>query len=321
VNLHIKRMKLASTFWSRSFTVPLLLACGGEPRSAAVDSMAAESATTGDTAAPEGTRSGWESSLGPLLVIADDQRRASAIFPNFSDSTLTDTTTFDTSILGGMRVDLFSRAGLIGHGELRAIPPRARDDGCVAWPEATVTITDSRGTPSGWTVALTAGHARSLALDSLESVAGADSARLTAEVSRLASMVPDDTAAAFHGIPYFVRQVRQFRIAPDTHGLIANVTRRINQEANPREEQLLLVAERIGSPPGARYVLAYHERVSGPEEAIESTDVLAAITLVPSGTPALVLIRDYGDGSAYALITRAAGRGWQLTWNSAYAGC
>ncbi len=318
--MHIRRMKLPSMFWSRSLTVPLFLACGGEPRTPG-DSVAVESSAAGDTTAPETTRSGWESSLGPLLVIAGDQRQASAIFPNFSDSTLTDTTTFDTSILGGLRVDLFSRAGLVGHGELRATPSRPRDDGCVAWPDATVTIVDSVGTHPGWTVALTSGRARALVLDSLETLTGADSARLTAEVSRLASMVPDDTAGAFHGIPYFVRQVRRFRVSPDTHVLIANVTRRINQEANPREEQLLLVAERDGQSPGARYSIAYHERVSGPEEAIESSDVLAAITLVPSGVPALVVIRDYGDGSAYALITRVPGSGWRLTWNSAYAGC
>ncbi len=304
-----------------SLLVPLLLACDRASRPAVVDSLPAPPVTADDSTPTEGTRSGWEAELGPLLIVAGAQREASAIFPNFSDSTLTDTTTFDTSILGGMRVDLFARSGLAGHGRLRPIPARPQDDGCVAWPEARVTVTDSLGTHSGWTVAFAAGRASPLALDSLESHTGADSARLTAEVSRLASLVPDDTATAFRGIPYFVRQVRRMRPAPDTHVLVANVTRRINQEANPREEQLLLIAERTGARPDGRYTLAYHERVSGPEEAIESTDVLAAVGLAPSGTPAIVLIRDYGDGSAYALITRQAGGGWRLAWNSAYAGC
>ena len=309
-----------SILWLGSLAVPLILACDRTPRPPAVDSTVAVDPAPGDTTQLE-ARSGWETGLGPLLIVAGAQREASAVFPHFSDSTLTDTTTFDASILADMRVDLFSRAGLAGHARLRSAPVRARDDGCVAWPEATVTITDSVVARSPWTVAFAAGRVIPLALDSLENQSGADSARLTAEVSRLASLVPDDTAAAFRGIPYFVRQVRRFRIAPDTHVLIANVTRRINQEANPREEQVLLVAERAGSRPEARHTLTYHERVSGPEEAIESTDVLAAVSFIPGGAPTIVLIRDYGDGSAYALITRASGGEWKLAWNSAYAGC
>ncbi len=314
-------MTRSSTSRLWPLAVPLILACERPPQPAAIDSTAAADSAQRDTTLTETTRSGWETGFGPLLLVAGPQQEASAIFPNFSDSTLTDTTTFDVSILGGMRIDLLSRAGLVGHGRLQSVPSRARDDGCVAWPEATVTITDSVATRSSWTVAFAAGRVTPLALDSIESQSGADSARLTAEVSRLASLVPDDTAASFRGIPYFVREVRRFRVAPDTHVLIANVTRRINQEANPREEQVLVVAERAGSRPGARYTLAYHERVSGPEEAIESTDVLAVVTLAPGAGPAIVLIRDYGDGSAYALITRAPGGGWRLSWNSAYAGC
>ena len=283
--------------------------------------MTALPTATADSVQIDGVRSGWTTGLGPLLLVAGAQHEASAVFPDFSDSTLTDTTTFDRSILSGMEVDLFSRSGLAGRGRLRAIPPRTRDDGCVAWPEATVSITDSLESYAGWTVAFASGRARPLPLDSLETLTGADSARLAAEVSRLASTVPNDTALAFQGIPYFVRQVRRFRTGQDTEVLIANVTRRINQEANPREEQLLLIGERTGSQPGARYSLEYHERVSGPEEAIESSDVLAAVTLAAEGIPAIVLIRDYGDGSAYALLTRDAGGQWRLAWNSAYAGC
>ena len=314
-------MKRPSPRWLRMFSLLLVVACDREPRPATVDSAPAVPAPTGDSAATAGARSGWTAGLGPLLLVAGGQHEASAVFPGFSDSTLTDTTTFDTSVLAGMEVDLFSRAGLAGRGRLRAVPPRVRDDGCVAWPEAAVIITDSLESHAGWTVAFASGRARPLPLDSLETLTGADSARLAAEVSRLASTVPNDTATAFQGIPYFVRQVRRFRIGTDTGVLIANVTRRINQEANPREEQLLLIGERPSAQPNGRYTLRYHERVSGPEEAIESSDVLAAVLLAAEGTPAIVLIRDYGDGSAYALLTREAGGEWRLAWNSAYAGC
>lgn len=299
----------------------LVVACEREPKPPAADSSAPIASTPSDTPVSISTRTAWDATLGPVLVVSGGgQHDASVIFPTFSDSTLTDTTTFDTSVLSGMSVDLFSRAGRIGAGRLRAASPRARD-GCVVWPEASVTITDLVTNAGTWTVGFAAGRTVPLELDSLESLTGADSARLTVEVARLASMVPADTAMAFHGIPFFVRQVRRFRTDSGTEVLIANVTRRINQEANPREEQLLLVAERDGTRPDSRYAPVYHERVSGQEEAIETTDVLAAVTLGPGGAPAIVLIRDYGDGSAYALLIRAATGAWRVGWNSAYAGC
>jgi hypothetical protein len=274
-----------------------------------------------DTAAPVSTRAMWDAALGPVLVVSgDSQHNASVIFPTFSDSTLTDTTTFDTSILAGLSVDLFSRAGRVGAGRLRAVRHQPRS-GCVEWPGASLTMTDTIARTGGWTVGFMAGRAVPLALDSLESLTGADSARMTTEVARLASMAPDDTAAAFHGIPFFVRQVGRFRTPSGTEVLVANVTRRINQEANPREEQLLLVAERDGTRPDSRYASVYHERVSGQEEAIETTDVLSVVSLAQGGTPAIVLIRDYGDGSAYALLTRAPTGEWRIGWSSAYAGC
>jgi hypothetical protein len=297
----------------------LIVACDREPRPPAVDSST-PAAVPSDTTTPVSTRAMWDASLGPVMVVSgDSQHNASVIFPTFSDSTLTDTTTFDTSILAGMTVDLFSRGGRVGAGRLRAVSHRPQS-GCVEWPGASITVTDSIARTDAWTVGFVAGRARPMAIDSLESLSGADSARLTAEVARLASLAPDDTAAAFHGIPFFVRQVGRFRTKTGTEVLIANVTRRINQEANPREEQLLLVAER-DSQPGSRYAPVYHERVSGQEEAIETTDVLSVVSFGSSDLPAIVLIRDYGDGSAYALLMRGPTGEWHIGWSSAYAGC
>jgi hypothetical protein len=316
----IRHMLRSSPSCRLVLMVLLIAACERETRTPATDSAPPAAPVPPDSVPLTSTRATWDPMLGPVLVIAGDgQQNASVVFPMFSDSTLTDTTTFDTSILSGMNVDLFSRAGRSGTGRLRAAKPRTRD-GCVAWPEAAVTVADSAGRDGAWTVGLASGHASPLALDSLERLTGADSARLTADVARLASAVPADTAAAFHGIPFFVRQVWRFRTAAGTDVLVANVTRRINQEANPREEQLLLLAERDGNRPDSRYATAYHERVSGHEEAIETTDVLAAITLA-GGLPAIVLLRDYGDGSAYALLTRTPSGEWRIGWSSAYAGC
>ena len=295
------------------------LACERSANPPPVDSAITVTPGPADTAASS-ARSMWDAMLGPVFVVAgDDPGTASVIFPLFSDSTLTDTTTFDTAVATSMRFDLFSTAGQVGSARLQPVIPRARD-GCVAWPEAEVTM-DTPAPGAVWTVGFAAGRVTPLELDSLENLAGADSARLTAEVARLASLVPADTAAAFHGIPFFVRQVRRFRTGAGTEVLIANVTRRINQEANPREEQLLLLAERDPARVDGRYVPAFHERVSGHEEAIETTDVLAAMTFGTTGQPVIVLIRDYGDGTSYAFLTRTPVGEWRIGWSSAYAGC
>ena len=316
---------------SRTFAAPMRSAiivllvvgngCERTPERVPVDSPTATVPARPDTLGAIPTRPMWDPALGPVLLIAGNAPdTASVIFPAFSDSTLTDTTTFDTSTLSGFTVDLFSRAGRVGAGRVRAASAPSRQ-GCVAWPEASLTMTETLPPDKGWTVAFAAGRATAVALDSLETLAGADSARLTTEAARLASLAPADTSTAFHGIPFFVRQVRRFRIAAATDVLVANITRRINQEANPREEQLFFIAERDGSRPDSRYALAYHERVSGQEEAIETTDVLAALVLAPGATPAIVLLRDYGDGSAYALLTRSAAGEWHIAWSSAYTGC
>jgi hypothetical protein len=310
----------------RAMSLLLMFALGCErtPDPVPVDSSGPAPRGPSDTSTTS-TRMMWDLALGPVFIVSGEGRNdASVVFPMFSDSTLTDTTTFDTSVVAGMTVDLFSRGGHFATARLQPMTRRP-PDGCVVWPGASVVLTEPAAPPTGeWTVGFTSGRVFPLALDSLENLAGSDSARLTADVARLASLVPEDTAKAFHGIPFFVRQVRRFRTSSGLEVLVANVIRRINQEANPREEQLLLIAERGGRPSagdGGSYSLGYHERVSGHEEAIETTDVLAALMLGPSGPPAIVLIRDYGDGTAYALLTRAASGDWRVGWSSAYAGC
>ncbi len=312
-------MSFSSAAWRLALALPVIIACEQEPRQPVIDSAAPAVAQASDSAMPTSAGSTWNPSLGPVLFVSGGQSDASVVFPEFSDSTLTDTTTFDTSGLAGMQVDLFARAGMTGRGRLRTVAGPTRSDGCLSWPDALITV-DSAAPNSVWMIAFAANHVRPIPLDSIESFTRADSTRLTVDVARMASLIPDDTAAAFRGIPFFVRQVRRFNIGPQTRVLVASVTRRLNQEANPLEEQLLLMAERSDSTSAGRWVPVYYERVSGQEETIETTDVLAAVML-GGETPAIVLIRDYGNGSAYSLLTRARDGVWRISWSSAYAGC
>ena len=264
---------------------------------------------------------------GPLLVVpsSSSSLRAQLVFPQFSDSTLTPAATFDLSAVDGSRVQLFAPAGLVGTAVLTAPgagPARADDstaDGtaCTKWPVARVVPEVEPLTP--WTVALAAGRAEAIPLDSAGVLSSSDSARLVAEVARVASGLAQDAGSEFAGLPFVVRTVRRFSPAAGVQAFVATVTRRVNQEANQQTEQLLLVAERRLDRPRAGYVAAYHERVAGQEETLELTDALAALRI--GGRATLILGRDYGDGTAYAVLQRTGDARWRVRWSSAYAGC
>jgi hypothetical protein len=97
------------------------------------------------------------------------------------------------------------------------------------------------------------------------------------------------------------------------------VVRNVNQEANPRQERILLLAER-DTTPNARYTSVYSERAIGLEETIETTDLIGILLLGTEQRPTVIVARDSGNGVAFTLIERFGGR-WQRRWTSAYAGC
>lgn len=271
--------------------------------------------------APPPVSSTWDAALGPVLWVAGaTPGEAVAVFPDFTDSTLTDTTTFDVSAVQPAAVELFTREGSVGRARvaLTGARPRAAAE-CTAWPTARV---ERVGTGAGWGVAFPDGKAVAIPLDSIEDDAPADSALLAATVTRLAAALPGDTAALFRGLPFFVRSARRFSPAPEVDAVVAQLVRKVNQEANPLEEHIMVVGERPASSPAKTpYTAAYVERVSGMEETIEASDVLAAVRLGAAGTPTLVIGRDYGDGMVYALLQRGDDGRWRLRWSSAYAGC
>lgn len=263
----------------------------------------------------------WSDSVaGPALFVAGNSPQvAQLVFPEFTDSTLTDTSTFDVGRVSGAKVELFSRAGEAGSAELASRPAvPAREEECTSWPTARL-AGGGRATP--WTVGFLAGRATAIPLDSIEALPQADSARLAADVARLASALPHDTAPAFRGLPFTVRSVRRFSPAPGVQALVAEVSRQVNQEANPREERILLVAERDSAQPPGPWTAAYSERAADREETVEASEVLAAVGLGHARTPTLVIGREYGEGFAYALLERTGDKKWRLRWSSAYAGC
>jgi hypothetical protein len=125
-------------------------------------------------------------------------------------------------------------------------------------------------------------------------------------------------STAFAGIPYFVRKGYRLALSPSSI-LIAEVVRRINEEANPREEHLLLLAERSRSD--APYRVGFYKRSAGAEESLETSEILGAVRFVRSRRLAFAVTFDYEDGGKVGLLERVGVGTWRIVWKSAYTDC
>ena len=260
---------------------------------------------------------GWEETIaGPVLLLAnpDNSSIASVVFPLLNDSALVHAPSLGIEPVAGMSFDLFDRAGSPGSSRLISGAQSSSAEACLSWPAAAL---DS--VPGPWRAAIRKGMATPLPLDSLEGSPSADSAAMTMELARLASALPASNDASYQGLPFSVRKAYRTKEGP-VQLLVGDIVRKINEEANPREERLLLIAEK-SSAVSTQYSTAFYTRAAGSEENVRTSEVLAAIRFVNGGAPALVVSFDYENGSRIALIERSSGGRWKVVWRSAYTGC
>ena len=251
----------------------------------------------------------WESSAGIVLLVRDDSL-ARVIYPTVKQ--LDSTAVLDEDMVRGFIADAVSADGAAGSARIRGFA--TLDEECAVWPVVTLASDSLRS----WTVAFQRGAAIPIALQLIESLAPADSARLAAQLTRLAASLPNDTSRAFHGLPFTIRGAH--RMAEDaSESVVAEIVRRLNVEANPREETLLLIAER--DRPAGEWRVVYSERASGSELDVQRATALAAVKLAPGGRPTLVIERTGADWITYAFIQRQPDGAWRETWESAYSGC
>jgi len=301
-----------------------LLACErSTPAAARKDTTIAVVPPRESIAVPKPASITWDSSAGPALFVAGaTPQQALVIAPRYTDSLSLDSVRLDTAALRSLRLDLFGSGRQVGSARIvSAASGSSRTDSCRSWPTARLEVASSdTGSTAPWSVAFEAGRALPLAIDSIEGLATADSARLAADLARLASAVPGDTAAAFRGLPFVVTKAWRTHVPDGPTVLVAVVVRNVNQEANPRQERILLVAERDTTGPASQFTIRYTERITGREETLETTDPVTIVLLGAERRPALVVTRDTGNGLSYVLIERAAGQ-WRQRWASTYAGC
>lgn len=249
-----------------------------------------------------------------LLSGFESSANAAVVLPGYTDSTLAANQTFMLDPLSSMPVDLFSPAGLAGTASLIVSSQAINAEGCISWPAATLSPPPARE----WRFGFRKGVATALPLDSLEGMTAADSSQVTIEIARIASVVAEGSDPTFRGLPFAVRRAYRF-VLGNSSVVVADVVRKINEEANPREEHLLLVAERSTAGDG-KYAAAFESRVAGSEEAIRTNEVLGAVRFL-RGKPAIIVSFESEEGGRIALLERTGEKQWRITWRSAYAGC
>lgn len=269
--------------------------------------------------APDSTRvpivgSGWSDAAGPVLLVQGETRdEAIVLLPDERDSAMI----ARVRALGdqGASLELFGRGGASLTGQLGAAPT-SPDAECRVWPLRNVV---GDGSANTWAVGFIGGQVSALALDSVDVLSSRDSTALVAEASRLASMVTAITDPSFQGLRFTAHDIRRFEVSPGVQAIVAHLVRKVNQEANPQEEQTLLIAERDSGVTSGPYQLAYAERVHGLEEQSTMPEVIAGVRI--AGRPTLVVARDGDAGVAYAMLERVGSKRWRIRWTSGRTRC
>lgn len=263
----------------------------------------------------------WDVAAGPVFVtIGPNASTASIVVPTITSDSVLEGGRLDVSSYVGSEFDLMGNGRAVGGARISAVVPVDAPEECSGWPLVQLSGVRDDSTGRGWVVGLARGRATPVPYDSISALSSGDSSRLAIDIARIASSVPGDTVAELRGLPYQVRRAYRFTIGSGVDGLIAEVWRTLNQEANPRQEHLLIVAERDSTSRG-RFDIAYTERAAGGEETLESSEILAMARFGATRDVSILLARYVGDGVIYALLERTGGRRWRLRWSSPYVGC
>lgn len=302
-------MPLAVRPW---LALVLAVACTGE-RAPANDTTVVEPSPPDDPSRPPRV-STWNRAAGPLFAVrSTNGTQAWVVNPAYGDVQVLDTLTAADWNVEGTRLALIDGAQVVGTGRISGL---RYDSTCAGWPMATL-VADSVSAPA-WRIAFPEGAVDGTPFDSLPALVGADSADRARAGAFAASRLPDDTLTAFRGRPFTVRQANRFSIGSDTIVTVFEVVRLVAQEANPLQEQLLIVTEQ---GPTREPFNVFHEREVGAEETMGSIELLGALRVRSTGRIALLIRREREAGFILEWIERTPRGTWVVRWRSATDSC
>ncbi len=291
-----------------SLALLVVLACDRKPDTPANVTIESVVPPQTDSEMPAVTLT-WRTTDGPFLLVASDDIAEGTVVPPDSLSTIA------RGIPQGaaLKVELLGRSGSLGTATLTPVRPVS-----CGWPRVRLAMHDAPSDSARWAVALARDVARAVPLDSLERATRGDSTRLVADLARLLSALPDDTVPRYRGLPFAVRGAWIFVPAPAVRAVVAEVHRRVAQEANQFEERVLLIAER-DSTPAARWRAVWWSRTQGTEESVEAVEALAILLLGVDQLPTLVAGHDAPGGPWHEFVARDSSGAWRTRWRSAPA--
>jgi hypothetical protein len=258
----------------------------------------------------------WNVNAGPVMLLSagTSSDTVSIVLPEATDSSM-ELIQEIVPPVAGFVFELFNRGGKVDSTRIllqESEADTARD--CTSWP-----VGKAESAHLGWRVGFVRGHVIALPLDSIESLPSADSAMLAASLARTAATLPVSSDPTFRRLPFRVQSAYTLRL-DSVEVVIADVVRALNEEANPRIEHLLLIGERPAGTKG-KYAVGYFSRVAGAEETMQATEVLAAVQIGVSKSPAIIISVESEDGVKLGLIERSAPDQWRPTWKSGYTTC
>lgn len=272
-----------------------LLGCDRKEPRRSVDSTV-DSARTAPVAKRRATD--WASELGVVLVVpADSDNAAVVLYPDEPSAQL----------LASAPTTLVTITGDTARVRLALADSQQCD-------AAVVRLTGEA--PASWSVGMLGRSGALLRMDSIETLPAADSARLAADLARLASALTMHKNSRFTGLPFAVLAAHRFA-SDSMEFLVGHLVRRLNQEASPLEERTLILAERPRSPQGAAYKVTYSQRSEGSEETAAHFEALGAFR--GRHATLLVIVRDQPSATTYEVLERSSGGTWRTRWSRSLA--
>jgi hypothetical protein len=292
--------------------VLLVLACRDRPENGANSGKSLPAVfSLGPT-----SNTNWNVNAGPVMLLSagNSSDSVSIVLPEATDSTI-ELIQDVAPPVSGFVFELFNRGGKVD--STRVLPQKMGTDttrDCTAWP-----VGKTQSTRPDWRVGFVRGNVIASPLDSIQSLASADSAMLAASLAQTAATLPVSSDPTFRKLPFRVQSAYTLRL-DSVEVVIADIVRTLNEEANPRIEHLMLIGERPIQSKG-KYAVGYFSRIAGPEETMQATEVLAAVRVGASKSPAIVVSVESEDGVKLGLIERTGPGQWRSTWKSAYTTC
>jgi hypothetical protein len=248
----------------------------------------------------------WDNSLGSIIATVSVENGLPIVYVS------------DSMRVGTMEAELFSHDTQV----VQAVFEVKESLGGCGWKKVARLVSppaDARSTT--WSLALSPGVGRPIAVDAIAELAPRDSSSFAIRLSRLASTLPDDSISApFRGLPVVVRDAWRFHLADGTPVAVAVAMRTMNVESNPRAEMVTIVAELDPTSNSGAWRASWTRRDAGPEDRIEGADLLAALEL-GDGHPVVVFVREGDRGLQLEFVERLAGGSWHTRWGSAALSC